>query len=70
MNRDPLKWIKSLDMMRSLHPRFLVLQHTHPLYGKEEIMDTLTSYRDAMQFVHDQTVRYMNKGKLPRRIKL
>ena len=25
-------------------------------------MDTLTAYRDAIQFVRDQTIRYMNKG--------
>ena len=49
-------------MMGSLCPKVLVPQHTHPLYGEEEIMNTLTSYRDAMQFLHDQTVRYMNKG--------
>merc|ERR1719290_757218 len=31
-------------------------------------MDTLTAYRDAIQFVHDQTVRYMNKGLTGREI--
>ena len=33
-----------------------------PAYGEECIMDILTCYRDAIQFTHDQTVRYMNKG--------
>ena len=28
----------------------------------DEIEETVTIYRDAIQFVHDQTVRYMNKG--------
>ena len=51
--------------MRSLKPEILVPQHTRPVEGKDEIMDILTSYRDAIQIVHDQTVRYMNKGLYP-----
>ena len=31
--------------------------------GKEEVYDLLTTY--AIQFVHDQTVRFMNKGLSP-----
>jgi alkyl sulfatase BDS1-like metallo-beta-lactamase superfamily hydrolase len=50
--------------MRRLKPETLVPQHTRPLEGSEEIMETLWAYRDAIQFVHDQTVRYMNKGKI------
>ena len=29
---------------------------------------TLTDYRDAVQYVHDQTVRYINKGLHPEEI--
>ena len=63
-NRDTLLWVKAVDLMRSLKPESLVPQHTRPLEGSELIMETLTAYRDAIQFVHDQTVRYMNKGML------
>ena len=63
-NRDTLLWVKAVDLMRSLKPETLVPQHTRPLEGSELIMETLTAYRDAIQFVHDQTVRYMNKGML------
>ena len=62
--RDTLLWVKAVDLMRSLKPESLVPQHTRPLEGSELIMETLTAYRDAIQFVHDQTVRYMNKGML------
>lgn len=48
--------------MRTLEPEFIVPQHTRPLEGRDVIMSTLTAYRDAIQIVHDQTVRYMNKG--------
>ena len=40
----------------------MVPQHTRPIAGEMVIMDILTSYRDAIQFVRDQTIRYMNKG--------
>ena len=43
----------------------MVPQHTRPVEGEDEIMHILTSYRDAIQIVHDQTVRYMNKGLYP-----
>jgi alkyl sulfatase BDS1-like metallo-beta-lactamase superfamily hydrolase len=39
--------------------------HTRPIKGEEEIYDTLTVYRDAIQFVHDQTVRFINKDFTP-----
>ena len=32
-----------------------------PVEG-EEVMEALTVYRDGMQFIHDQTLRLMNKG--------
>lgn len=63
--RDARKWVASLDKMRALKPEFLVPSHTRPLGGAEKVMEALTNYRDAIQFVHDQTVRAMNKGLTP-----
>ena len=60
--RDLAGWVNSIDMMRYLEPEFLVPSHTRPLEGKEKINNLLTTYRDAIQFVHDQTVRLMNLG--------
>ena len=54
--------MQAVDLMRELKPSILVPQHTFPVYGEDKIMDILTCYRDAIQFTHDQTVRYMNKG--------
>ena len=65
--RDPLQWIRAIDLMRELKPLIVVPQHFFHegyLQGEDVIMDTLTCYRDAIQFVHDQTVRYMTKGKI------
>ena len=63
--RDAMAWIKSLDKMRNLRPNYLIPSHTSPREGQQTIYDLLTDYRDAMQLVHDQTVRHMNKGLLP-----
>lgn len=64
-NRDVLAWAKSIDKMRRLKPAFLVPSHTRPLQGEAFIDETLTDYRDAIQFVHDQTVYWMNRGLTP-----
>ncbi|MEO1576733.1 MAG: alkyl sulfatase dimerization domain-containing protein, partial [Pseudomonadota bacterium] len=64
-NRDVLAWAASLDRMRTLGADYLVPSHTGFLAGRDEIAETLTAYRDAIQFVHDQTVRGMNAGLMP-----
>ncbi len=63
--RDVLKWVGSLDHMRSLRADYLVPSHTGFVAGAEQIDEILTTYRDAIQFVHDQTVRGMNAGMTP-----
>ena len=60
--RDLAGWVNSIDMMRYLQPEFLIPSHTRPLAGKDNINKILTTYRDGIQFVHDQTVRLMNLG--------
>lgn len=63
--RDVLTWTASVDRMRELQPAFLVPGHTLPVTGESEIRERLTDYRDAIQYVHDQTVRAMNEGHEP-----
>jgi len=62
-HRDVRKWVASLDRMRALRPAHLVPSHTRPVSGEEDIYSILTDYRDAIAYVHDQTVRGMNMGK-------
>ena len=66
--RDTLQWVDSLDVIIDLHADILVPSHSRPIIGREKIREALTLYRDAIQFVHDQTVRYMNRGMLPQDI--
>ena len=63
--RDVTQWVKSLDKMRALGAEYLVPHHTRPITGANNIYETLTNYRDAIQFVHDQTIRRMNQGLSP-----
>ncbi len=60
--RDVLEWVHSLDAMRERRPEHLVPSHTRPISGQERVAEVLTAYRDAIQFVHDQTLRGMNQG--------
>lgn len=60
--RDVTQWVKSLDKMRFLRPEYLIPGHSRPISGSDRIYDTLRNYRDAIQFVHDQTIRGINKG--------
>jgi len=63
--RDVNQWVRSLDRMRALRADYLVPSHTRPISGADKIYETLTNYRDAIQFVHDQTIRGINLGKTP-----
>ena len=63
--RDVLEWVRSIDRMIELDAAVMVPQHSRPVIGVDEIRRRLTDYRDAIQFVHDQTVRRINKGMTP-----
>jgi len=60
--RDVIAWAASLDRMRYLQPEILIPSHTEPITGKTNVENILKDYADAIRFVHDQTIRYMNKG--------
>jgi alkyl sulfatase BDS1-like metallo-beta-lactamase superfamily hydrolase len=63
--RDPLQWIRALDMMRGFDSQALILGHGRPLEGADDVENLLTSYRDAIQYIHDQSVRLMARGYTP-----
>jgi len=63
--RSLKQWYESLDKMRRLNSDYFVMSHHEPLIGKQLIRDTMMEYRDAIQLVHDQTVRFINVGLHP-----
>ena len=72
--RWALDWISSIDKVLALKPEVVLSGHGDPIIGSEEITRKLTRYRNAIQYVHDETVKGMNSGKdvftLMREIKL
>jgi alkyl sulfatase BDS1-like metallo-beta-lactamase superfamily hydrolase len=63
--RDPEIWFKGIDILRQYPAKYMVPSHGRPVSGYNDVSETLTAYRDGIQFVYDQTLRYINKGMLP-----
>jgi alkyl sulfatase BDS1-like metallo-beta-lactamase superfamily hydrolase len=61
--RWALDYTESLDFVMSLNPEVIIPSHGEPIYGNAAINTALTRYRDAILYVHDETVRGMNQGK-------
>jgi alkyl sulfatase BDS1-like metallo-beta-lactamase superfamily hydrolase len=72
--RWALDYVASLNKILALEPEILLPSHGTPIVGHPKIVERLTRYRDAIQYVHDATVKGMNDGKdvftLMREIKL
>jgi len=61
--RRPIEYIESLNTVIGFAPELILPSHLGPIEGAERIMADLTRIRDAVQWVHDQTVAGMNAGK-------
>ena len=61
--RWALDWISSIDKVLALKPEVVLSGHGDPILGNAEITRRLTRFRDAIQYVHDETVKGMNSGK-------
>ncbi|WP_229819444.1 alkyl sulfatase dimerization domain-containing protein [Kordiimonas sediminis] len=60
--RDAEKWVTAIDRMRDYSPEYLIPSHGPVVEGATEIETILRTYRDAIQWTHDQSVRLMNAG--------
>ncbi|MFM0372531.1 alkyl sulfatase dimerization domain-containing protein [Paraburkholderia aspalathi] len=63
--RDPVRWYQTIDMMRGFNAAHMVPAHGRPVSGAQYVAEVLCVYRDAIQFIHDQTIRHMNFGLSP-----
>ena len=61
--RKPIEYIASLNKLLELDIEMIVPSHHTPIEGRDNIHAALTRMRDAVQYVHDETVRGMNEGK-------
>ena len=58
--RDALLFIDSLDQVLALEPELLLVGHGPPIEGAGIIRSELQRLREAVLYLHDETVRYMN----------
>lgn len=61
--RWALDYVISLNKVLAFKPEIVLPSHGLPVRGSDEIIRKLTRYRDAIQYVHDETVKGMNAGK-------
>jgi len=61
--RDALTVIDTIERVRALQPETLITGHFDPIRGAGRIDAELRRLRDAVSYVHDQTVAGMNAGK-------
>jgi alkyl sulfatase BDS1-like metallo-beta-lactamase superfamily hydrolase len=63
--RDPVLWVDSIDKLRDFKAEHMVPLHGRPVSGAENVEEVLRMVRDGIAYIHDQTVRWMNKGLTP-----
>jgi alkyl sulfatase BDS1-like metallo-beta-lactamase superfamily hydrolase len=61
--RPALAYVRSIEKVLALRPEIVLPSHGDPIQGAAEITRQLTKYRDAILYVHDETVKGMNAGK-------
>ncbi|MDN4613852.1 alkyl sulfatase dimerization domain-containing protein [Leifsonia sp. F6_8S_P_1B] len=62
--RDPEKWREGVDALLA-HARQADTysgSHMRPWVGNDFIVERIMNYRDAIQFIHDQSIRFINQG--------
>ncbi len=63
--RDPLAWSRYINETLHRHgdrADILIAQHHWPMWGGERVRAMLRKHRDLYKFLHDQTLRLINRG--------
>lgn len=63
--RDSKRWADYLTQSLQLYggkADLMVTSHAWPRFGADRVTDFIGKHRDAYKYLHDQTVRLMNKG--------
>lgn len=63
--RDISAWTESLNIMLNYPMQVLVPGHTAVVYGQEAIRETITNYRDAIEYVLVESLKGINNGLTP-----
>jgi len=62
-DRSVVGWLGEVDRVISLRPEIVITGHDEPLFGADHIAAYFTKIRDAVRFIHDETVKGMNAQK-------
>lgn len=60
--RDVAGWIESLDRLRQFPADALLPGHTQPVIGREAVAEVLTNFRNALDYVLEETLACMDRG--------
>jgi len=63
--RLPENYLNALDRVLEIGPEWLLGSHIMPIQGSGHIRETVARYRDATQYLWDQSIRLINKGYTP-----
>lgn len=63
--RDVDQWVTSLGKYLTYPAEYLVPGHGEILVGQQEIIEVIGNYRDAIEWVLDQTLKGVDEGKTP-----
>lgn len=63
MIRPVLGYLAALDTALAFNPEYFLMGHDAPIISKELIQDTVGKFRDAIRYIHDETVKGINQGK-------
>jgi alkyl sulfatase BDS1-like metallo-beta-lactamase superfamily hydrolase len=69
--RDPRIWAKYIGEAIDFYgpgTEILIGQHHWPVWGRAAVVEHLEAQRDLYKHIHDQTLRYMNRGWRPAEI--
>lgn len=61
--RDPMLIIRSIDRLLALDAEILVVGHHGPVLGVDQVRESMTRVRDALQYVHDETIAGLEAGR-------
>ncbi len=60
--RDPRILLVGLDELAELNVEHQICAHGPPMSGRSDIRQSIERYRDSIQLIWDQTVRFANRG--------
>ncbi|MEW6996958.1 alkyl/aryl-sulfatase [Colwelliaceae bacterium BS250] len=60
--RDPSIWFPGVDTLLEYDANAMMVSHGRPVIGAKHVDNTLTSYRDAIQYTYDQSIKAINDG--------